>query len=714
MPNESPPEPTRSNADALVSVVMATYKGDSLAFLKEAVDSILAQTHRHIEFLIVLDGEVNTDTQAYLDGTAADDPRVRLIPLPQNLGPAGARNTGIAAAQGEYIAITDADDVAAPQRIERQLAFLKETGAAVAGSFYHIIDEDGAIVGAKQLPTTPRDIVRWAFLFNPIANPTVLARADVLKQNPYPAHHRPGTIDLHFEDYDLWVTLLRKGIVLRNQPEYLVKFRRRKGFLAKRRGLSPFYTDLKNKLHALPLYPVPIRPFAFLGAVCTSSLRLLPARCMTLVYRLRDTLRFHDTPGTPPDPSLDAEEIQRTKRLVWSLTAVAAFGLVCFVALCIRYGECVLDHLANQEPETVYRRGKQLQNGGEYDEAIAHYRRALALGLDWPPSRNACRQSLSSLLKDRGRIRGHLTDWNNNLLKNGEFRHGTDDWSDASWLTTDDADFITGGQSLRIDLASASEPVVQQAVALVPGVRYRFSYWLRTQDAGPDGVRVVVEGQAESEQARPMAEQTVSGTQDWRQFSAEFAAPDDVQQVAVALHSPADASGTAWLDQCVLAPADASLLRNGSFERGDAGRIDWLGDPEGVRLAADEATVREGRQSLRVKLPPTVNLGLWQPVDVIPGARYRLMGWIRTENAGGQGARLEVQDADGGWRAFFAASDSVQGTHDWTPLAIEFDVSPDTCSLSVLLRRPAGEPTAEGEGAVWFDAYALRKVEARN
>ncbi|HEO70697.1 MAG TPA: glycosyltransferase family 2 protein, partial [Candidatus Hydrogenedentes bacterium] len=120
----------------LVSVVLATHGGDSPAFLREALRSILEQTHTSLELLIVLDGPVSEPARAFVEAVAETDARVRLITLPANRGPARARNAGIGAARGEYIAILDADDVAAPERVAKQVAFVRATEADVAGSFY--------------------------------------------------------------------------------------------------------------------------------------------------------------------------------------------------------------------------------------------------------------------------------------------------------------------------------------------------------------------------------------------------------------------------------------------------------------------------------------------------------------------------------------------------------------------------------------------------
>ncbi len=104
----------------LVSVVMAVYNGED--YVREAVDSILGQSYRHFEFIIVNDGSTD-GTASILD--AVDDGRVQVIHLPENGGAAEALNRGIAAARGRWIAIQDADDISLPIRLEQQLHYLR-------------------------------------------------------------------------------------------------------------------------------------------------------------------------------------------------------------------------------------------------------------------------------------------------------------------------------------------------------------------------------------------------------------------------------------------------------------------------------------------------------------------------------------------------------------------------------------------------------------
>ncbi len=145
-----------------VSVVTATHNG--ARFLAAAIQSILGQSHSDFEYVIVDDASTDASA-AILAGFAAHDARVRVVTNSTQLGPAGALNRALAAAQGGYVAVLDHDDLALPERLARQVAFLDahpEVGAV--GAQARIIDEGSATINHQAYPTHPA-VVRWQLLF---------------------------------------------------------------------------------------------------------------------------------------------------------------------------------------------------------------------------------------------------------------------------------------------------------------------------------------------------------------------------------------------------------------------------------------------------------------------------------------------------------------------------------------------------------------------
>jgi glycosyltransferase involved in cell wall biosynthesis len=198
---------------AVLSVIMCVYNGE--AFLKEAVESVLAQTYAFFEFIVVNDG--STDHTADILASF-DDPRMVVITNGANLGLIRSLNIGLAAATGTFIARMDADDICRPERFEKQLAFLKQhPEVGLCGTWLQIIGDDSRYT----FPLTHEEIKLSLLDYNPIAHPSVLFRSKVLKEAGLT--YDPGFPGA--EDYELW----SRAILLTrfaNLPETLLLYRR--------------------------------------------------------------------------------------------------------------------------------------------------------------------------------------------------------------------------------------------------------------------------------------------------------------------------------------------------------------------------------------------------------------------------------------------------------------------------------------------------------
>ena len=162
--------PPATKAMPRVTVVMAVY--NAAQFLREAIASVLSQTYRDFE-LIVVDDASTDDSYALLQ--TFEDPRIRIIRHPSNLGASASRNDALAAARCEFIAIMDADDVCAPTRLEKQVEFLDAhlPVGLVGCGVYDNIDASGAVLYTSFLPADNQAIQhalmeRWCFLHSSI------------------------------------------------------------------------------------------------------------------------------------------------------------------------------------------------------------------------------------------------------------------------------------------------------------------------------------------------------------------------------------------------------------------------------------------------------------------------------------------------------------------------------------------------------------------
>jgi len=193
----------------LVSVVMPVYNAE--AFLKEAIDSILTQSYRHFEFIIVDDCSQDLSAEIIRNFTDQDS-RIRPVYLAQNRGTGGALNAGIAVAKGQFVARMDADDIALPERFATQVAWIRKTGIEVCGSCVKTFGVENRIMWFPE----KHEAVRNEMLFR-CALINVMLLAEVAKKNPY-------NESLYFEDYELWTRLALKHR-MGNVPQVLLKYR---------------------------------------------------------------------------------------------------------------------------------------------------------------------------------------------------------------------------------------------------------------------------------------------------------------------------------------------------------------------------------------------------------------------------------------------------------------------------------------------------------
>lgn len=151
-----------------VSVIIPAYNAS--AWIRETLDSVAAQTHRALEVIVVDDGSTD-DTAAIADAFAVADSRFRVV-RQANAGVAAARNHGARMAQSDLLAFVDADDLWAPQKIERQVAALNAAGptAGLCYSWYAMIDGAGMIFYRQDFNVIEGDVLDQLFLTNFVGN----------------------------------------------------------------------------------------------------------------------------------------------------------------------------------------------------------------------------------------------------------------------------------------------------------------------------------------------------------------------------------------------------------------------------------------------------------------------------------------------------------------------------------------------------------------
>ena len=193
-----------------ISVIMPAYNAEK--YIKEAIDSILAQTFSDFEFIILDDGST--------DGTAEivrsySDKRIRFVQNEHNLGIANTLNRGLDLAQGEYIARMDADDISLPERFEKQVSFMdKHPKTAVCATAIQCF---GARNEQRIFSESASDLNIDLLFGCCFAHPSVMMRASDIGNGYDPAFDK-------MEDYELWCRVA-KNHDLASLPEILLKYR---------------------------------------------------------------------------------------------------------------------------------------------------------------------------------------------------------------------------------------------------------------------------------------------------------------------------------------------------------------------------------------------------------------------------------------------------------------------------------------------------------
>ncbi|TPG72256.1 glycosyltransferase family 2 protein [Hymenobacter nivis] len=200
----------------IVSVILPVFNAEQ--YLSEAIESILNQTFRSIELILVDD--CSTDNSLAIARNYEADPRVQVLANAQNRGRSFSDNYGAEHARGRYIAKMDADDVALPHRLQAQVDFLeKNPSVGLSSGFMQAFGESDIVY---TYPVTT-DEVRSFLLFNmPVANPAVCFRRSLLEE--YGLRYDDTIQDTFGEDYE-FIARAAQVVGIANQPEVLLNYR---------------------------------------------------------------------------------------------------------------------------------------------------------------------------------------------------------------------------------------------------------------------------------------------------------------------------------------------------------------------------------------------------------------------------------------------------------------------------------------------------------
>jgi len=233
----------------LVSVIMPVHNAGK--FLVPAIESILAQTYKRIEFIIVDDASTDDSwktTRAYRKQYPKIIHAYRITKQSNSAGN-GATNFGLTKARGQFIARMDADDISYAKRIEKQVAYMVAHPATILlGTQANIIDKNGKLTGVKNMPITHEAIYTQFGVLHPVIHPSVMIRRDLL---PYPDKIYAMKWDVN-DDYYTFFRLLNYG-AFANLPERLLKYRIHGNNLSLANPKEKFMNSIKIRIEATRL-----------------------------------------------------------------------------------------------------------------------------------------------------------------------------------------------------------------------------------------------------------------------------------------------------------------------------------------------------------------------------------------------------------------------------------------------------------------------------
>lgn len=223
----------RHYANAKISVLMSVYRKERPEYLKKALDSVLMQTIRPDELVLVEDGALGDELEKVIKQYEKKYNIFHVVRFKENRGLGFALRDGLLECKNELVFRMDSDDISVKNRFERQLDAFAATQADIIGS--NIIEYDTDMIsptGERRVPKEHNDICKAIKTKNPINHMTVAFRkSQVLKAGNY--QPMPG-----FEDYYLWARMAKNGSRFYNIQDNLVKVRGGSSLMSRRGGLQ--------------------------------------------------------------------------------------------------------------------------------------------------------------------------------------------------------------------------------------------------------------------------------------------------------------------------------------------------------------------------------------------------------------------------------------------------------------------------------------------
>jgi len=234
----------------LVSVLLPVYNGSK--YLMEAIQSVLSQTYKNFELIVVDDGSTDS-TPKLLSKIEKMDDRVQVVTCVENSGIVSALNRGLSLCQGTFVMRMDADDICVPQRLEWQVQYLMtHPSISILGGYVEIFSSSTSTSSKFKIvrhPTNPALLHFSMYLYCSIVHPSVLARTSILRTfGGYRSSYK------HVEDYEMWFRMLEcssNNIRMANLPRVVLRLRKHEHNISRLRAKEQRENALKVSTNAL-------------------------------------------------------------------------------------------------------------------------------------------------------------------------------------------------------------------------------------------------------------------------------------------------------------------------------------------------------------------------------------------------------------------------------------------------------------------------------
>lgn len=237
-----------------ISVLMSVYKKEHPVYFKLALESVINQTLQPDEILVMKDGPLTTELENVLAevskqlSEAGSKTVLHTYQFEENVQLGRALRKGVELCEYDFIARMDTDDIACPERLQRQYDYLiAHPRVAALGGYIEEFCDDNSFSNVKTMPTGLKELRSYARFRNPLNHMTVMLRRElILEAGNY--RHYP-----FLEDYDLWGRVLAAGYQLDNLPEVLVRARVGNELYGRRGGFDycKRYLGLRKEQHQL-------------------------------------------------------------------------------------------------------------------------------------------------------------------------------------------------------------------------------------------------------------------------------------------------------------------------------------------------------------------------------------------------------------------------------------------------------------------------------